>query len=96
MDIILVTDREIKKLNKRWFGKRSSTDVIAFDYGEVYISVDTAKRQAHERNVSLQEELLRLAVHGTAHIEGYDDLSLKDFAKMREREWEMLLKCISA
>ena len=98
IDIILVTDPEIKRMNRRWFGKGSATDVIAFDLGqdstptgEVYISVDTAKRQAKERKVGWQDELLRLAVHGTAHVEGYDDLNLADFCKMREREWELLL-----
>lgn len=98
IDIIFVTDPEIKRLNREWFGRSCSTDVIAFDYGakamprgEVYISVDTAKRQASARGVGLSEELIRLCVHGTAHVEGYDDLRLKDFCRMREREWELLL-----
>ena len=101
IDIILVTDKEITALNKEWFHKNRPTDVIAFNYdnkkcGEIYISVDTGKRQARERGVRLKDELLRLAVHGTAHIEGYDDGDLANFTKMREREWEMLVKCLSA
>jgi len=91
MDIILITDKEIKKLNRKWFGKKRATDVIAFDHGEIYISLNTARRQARERGVALEKELLRLAIHGTAHIEGFNDTNLKDFCAMREREWEMLV-----
>ena len=95
VDLILVTDREIRKLKQRWFGIDRATDVVAFDDGEIYISVDTAKRQARERGIRLGSELLRLAVHGTVHIEGYDDGNLKDLCRMREREWEILIKCLS-
>lgn len=95
VNIILVNSREIKKLNRRWFGLWRATDVIAFPPDEIYICVPTAKKQARERGVSLELELLRLAVHGFAHIEGYDDDNLKNFCRMRQREWEMLIKCVS-
>jgi probable rRNA maturation factor len=99
IDINLITDREIKRLNKRWFGRSWATDVIAFGYGkkdngEIFISLDAAKRQALERFVLLQDEVLRLIVHGVTHINGYDDLDLRAFKRMREREWERLIKII--
>lgn len=94
VDIIFVTDGEIKNLNKQWFGLHRPTDVIAFPDGEVYISVDTAKRQAKERGIKIELELLRLAIHGMAHIEGHDDANLKNFCRMRKREWKMVLKCL--
>jgi len=98
MVIIFVSDDEIKKLNKRWFGKNGPTDVITFgekwdEFAEIYISVDTAKRQARERGIKVWQELLRLAVHGLVHVEGYDDTDLDSFCRMREREWGMLIKC---
>lgn len=101
INIILVSDPEIKKLNRQWFKKSNPTDVIAFNlydnpFGEIYISVDTAKRQACERGVDLESELLRLAIHGLAHVDGYDDTTLADFCKMRQKEWEILIKCLSA
>lgn len=94
IDIILISDKEIIKMNKEWFGRSHATDVIAFDDGEVYISVDTAKRQAKERGVSVGDELLRLAIHGLVHIEGYDDLTLEKFCRMRCREWEVLIRSL--
>lgn len=96
VSIVLVDDREIIKLNRRWFKKRRPTDVITFPFpvGEVYISIDTARRQARERGITLWHELLRLAVHGMLHVAGYDDTNLKDFCRMREKEWEMLVRTV--
>jgi len=101
IDIVIVRDSEIRRMKKRWFGIDKSTDVIAFDLGrgadprgEIYISIDTARRQAKARGVPLGLELKRLAVHGTAHIEGYDDCDRTSFIAMREREWELLISCL--
>jgi probable rRNA maturation factor len=94
IDVILISDKEMTKLNKRWFNKNASTDCIAFDEGEIYISIDRAKKQARDRGIKAAEECLRLAVHGMVHIIGYDDNSLGNFCKMREKEWEILVKSL--
>jgi len=99
MEIILVSDGEIKLLNKQWFRRDCSTDVITFgdkkdEFAEIYISVDAARRQAFDRDVSMWQELLRLCIHGIAHLGGYDDGSLDDFCAMREKEWGMILRAL--
>ncbi|MCO6466252.1 MAG: rRNA maturation RNase YbeY [Bradyrhizobiaceae bacterium] len=78
--IVLVDDAEIKRLHREWFKKNTVTDVITFliepeapILGEIYISIEQAKRQAAEYRVTLTNELSRLAVHGTLHLAGYDD-----------------------
>lgn len=83
VNIIYLDDDEIQKLNKQYLNHDYTTDVIAFNLdegqekmlleGEVYIGVDVAERQASEYGVSLKNELLRLAVHGTLHLIGYED-----------------------
>lgn len=80
IDVILVSDPAIRKLHKDWFNTPSTTDVITFAIepqppilGEVYISVDTARKQSVEYGVSLTNELCRLAVHGALHLAGYSD-----------------------
>lgn len=80
VDVILVDDASIRKLHKKWFGTGSATDVITFPIepeppilGEVYISLDTARKQAKEYGVTVTNELCRLAVHGVLHLAGYDD-----------------------
>jgi probable rRNA maturation factor len=82
LSIALVSDVQIKRLNKRYRNKDKPTDVLSFPIGEkvedwlilgdIVISVDTAKRQAKELGHSLEEELKRLLVHGLVHLLGYD------------------------
>ncbi|WP_299198762.1 rRNA maturation RNase YbeY [Thermocrinis sp.] len=82
LSIALVSDTQIKRLNKLYRNKDKPTDVLSFPIGEkvedwlilgdIVISVDTAKRQAQELGHSLEEELKRLLVHGLVHLLGYD------------------------
>ena len=79
VDVVLVDDKEMKKLNSRFLKHNSTTDVITFPlekdplYGEIYISLEAARRQATEYGVGVINELSRLAVHGTLHLVGHDD-----------------------
>lgn len=81
INIIYVDDQKIHKLNKLYLKHDRTTDVISFTIeedeqkieGEIYISIETARRQAKEYGVSCTNEILRLAVHGTLHLLGYAD-----------------------
>jgi probable rRNA maturation factor len=90
--IIFVDDREIHDLNTKFLGHDYPTDVITFPFdeenleGEIYISVDTAQRQAADYGVTLGNELRRLAVHGALHLAGYDDDTDEKRAKMNDLE----------
>lgn len=80
VSLALVGDAQIAQLNADYLGHEGPTDVISFPLhlegdpplGDIYIGVDQARRQAAELGVPLAEELLRLAVHGTLHVLGYD------------------------
>lgn len=56
--------------------------------GDLVISVETARRQAKRYGVKLNEELLRLLIHGTLHLFGYDHekVSRKKAEEMRRVE----------
>lgn len=80
--IILVPERQIIQLNRRFFQRSGSTDVISFNLnsagepvleGEVYICLEVAERQAKRYGVSLDNELQRLTAHGLYHLLGYED-----------------------
>lgn len=58
--------------------------------GDVVISVETAKRQAAQQGIPLEEELALLAVHGILHLLGYDDNTEEGAEEMRCREKEVL------
>lgn len=79
ISLALLGDDDIRDLNDRFLGHDRPTDVIAFTLGEdaervgdVYIGVDQARRQAAEHGIPLDQELVRLAVHGTLHVLGHD------------------------
>ncbi len=94
--IIFVTDEEITKLNKKFFNKNNPTNVISFPIddvnflGEIYISFDTAKREAIEWGVSLIFEILYLIIHGILHLIGYDDLDPDNEKLMEDKEIEIV------
>ncbi len=99
--IILTDDRTIARLAGEFLGSPYPTDVLAFPYeddpeliGEIAISLDTARRQAAERGVPLEQELLLLVVHGLLHISGQSDKSKQDWCEMRVKEFEMLVKIL--
>lgn len=82
--VLLVGERAMRALNRRWRGKDRSTDVLAFSQregeggglhpeilGDVVVCVPVAKRQAREAGHCLVAELDRLVVHGLLHLAGY-------------------------
>lgn len=105
LSIVLVDDKQIRRLNKQYRGTDRPTDVLAFgqlkDYaidipgepvilGDVVISVETAERQAAEMKHSLAEELDLLVIHGVLHLLGYSDETDAEAAQMRKRERAIL------
>ena len=93
INLIILTDEEIRKINNEFLKHDYPTDVLSFDLtegkfleGEIYISAETAKRQAEEYNVTIKEELVRLAVHGCLHLIGFDDNNEENKAIMRDME----------
>lgn len=79
VEIVLLNDKDIRTLNKDFLSHDYATDVISFLLddkgitGEIYVSVDTARRQAQEFGVTLHNELQRYVAHGMLHLVGYDD-----------------------
>lgn len=82
----LVDDTTITDLHCQYMDDPTPTDVITFHHGEVFISYDTAIKQATQRNIPLTEELLRYHIHGLLHLAGYDDLTETDFQEMFQRQ----------
>lgn len=73
IDVIVVSDRRMAQLHRRFMGVGGPTDVITFQHGEIFLSVETAKRQAASYRTSLHRELRLYLVHGLLHLAGYDD-----------------------
>ncbi|MFH0887739.1 MAG: rRNA maturation RNase YbeY [Planctomycetota bacterium] len=98
LNFILVDNKEIRGLNRKYLGKNTITDVIAFPLsdkkgmptdninGEIVISVEEALRQSHLRNIPLKDEILLYCIHGLLHLIGYDDLTPKKRLKMEQKQ----------
>jgi probable rRNA maturation factor len=95
LSILLVSDRVMRDLNRRWRSRDRPTDVLSFPQdegrgpllGDVVISVDTARRQAAARGTTLGREADRLLIHGLLHLLGYDhERSDAEARRMRRRE----------
>ena len=79
ISLTLLGDDGIREMNRRYLSRDRPTDVIAFSLGDdeavlgdVYVGLEEAVRQAGSLDVPLEEELVRLAVHGTLHVLGHD------------------------
>jgi probable rRNA maturation factor len=99
VDVIFTDDDFMKKMNRKFTKRRKTTDVLSFgmkegknmgvDYpslGDIYVSLDRAKRQAQECRISLKEETSRLVIHGLLHLLGYDHKDKKEAEIMKEKE----------
>ena len=93
VNIIFSNDNYLHELNSRFRNKNRPTDVLAFPadpdeeiLGEIYISVETARRQARDYRVTLKKEILRLVAHGTLHLCGYDHQDSGEATRMRNME----------
>lgn len=73
-------------------GGESETDSDEFPFpaGEVYVSLEMAAVQAEEYDVSLTDEMSRLALHGILHVAGWEDASDEERGAMSRREDEGL------
>jgi rRNA maturation RNase YbeY len=97
LNVVLSTDTYLRKLNKQHRGKDKPTDVLSFTYddfdsliGEVFISVETAVRQAKQKRHGLEKELYILFVHGLLHVRGYDHEKDEDYRVMKLLEKKVL------
>lgn len=108
VSLTLIGDKTIWKLNKNYRGKDTATDVLSFAYleeknspankvtevGDIFISLDTAKKQAKEHSHSLNKELQILFTHGLLHLFGFDhqnDAEEKEMEKWAKKILEHIV-----
>ena len=60
--------------------------------GDVVVCPSVATRQASERNVTAEDELALLVVHGVLHLLDYDHAEPSEAVVMRRREQELLVR----
>ncbi|MGL4367287.1 MAG: rRNA maturation RNase YbeY [Brevinemataceae bacterium] len=96
--LFFCSDKFIHNLNKIYRKKDYPTDVLSFSInegeifpetitdmplGDIIISLETAKKQAKEFQVSYEEEIARLTIHGLLHLLGFDhEINEEEHKKM--------------
>jgi probable rRNA maturation factor len=73
---VLISDRRIAALHKQFMNITGATDVITFDHGDIFISTETAQRQAREFRTSTESEIKLYLIHGLLHLHGFNDLDV--------------------
>lgn len=98
VNVIFCSDSYLLKINQKFLGHDYYTDVITFDYsegsdvsGDVFVSVDSVRKNAEIFNQTFDRELHRVIVHGILHILGFDDATETQISTMRCLEDEALL-----
>ena len=93
INYIFCDDDYLLKMNEEFLDHDTLTDIISFDYtmgnlisGDIFISVERVKDNAADYNVSFEEELRRVMVHGILHYCGYKDKTEEDSQVMRAKE----------
>jgi probable rRNA maturation factor len=90
VNVILVSDRRIAELHRRFMDDPEPTDVITFQHGEIVISTETARRQARKFGTSVKHELWLYIVHGLLHLLGFDDKTDAGAAEMKRVQERVL------
>ncbi|MDH5717212.1 MAG: rRNA maturation RNase YbeY [Spirochaetia bacterium] len=105
----MTNDKNITELNLSYRNINKPTDVLTFSYdedllkkesnfkempdAEIYISLDTAQKQAVKNVISIRDELTVLLIHGILHSYGFDhEKSETEKEIMKEKELFLLKK----
>jgi probable rRNA maturation factor len=89
----LISDWRMALLHRKFLGQSRPTDVLTFQHGEIFISVDTARRHARAFGNSLLRELKLYIVHGLLHLHGFDDRTPSAADKMKVAQEKILRIC---
>jgi len=97
LNYVFCTDEYLLRLNREFLSHDTYTDILTFNYSgtkkieaEIFISMDRVKENAKNLNISFDDELHRVMIHGVLHCMGYTDKSAREQKKMRKKEDECL------
>lgn len=109
LSLLLVDDKQIRELNRRFLGRDKPTNVLAFSMregeysslhpyllGDLVISVETSRRQSKQSSLSEMEMLTLLLIHGILHLLGYEHEGTKKGAREMASRQKKLLQTIKA
>ena len=95
VSVHFIGDQKMQRLNSMYRGKDNTTDVLSFsmqegekfpgeqdDLGDIFISVPQIHKQAKAYAVTYRSEIIRMMIHDTLHLLGYDHIKKKEAEEM--------------
>lgn len=105
MSVSVVSDAEIRRLNRDYRGKDKVTDVLSFalpptpatgaeptQLGDLFICLPQVRRQAKRFDRSVADEFALMVVHGTLHLLGHDHETLSQEKRMFGLQHDILYR----
>lgn len=92
LNFIFCSDAYLHKINVDYLNHDTYTDVITFPYsetlveGDIFISIDRIRENAKTFEVTFEQELHRVIIHGVLHLMGYSDKTSTDKKQMTLKE----------
>lgn len=107
LSVTMLSPSGMARLNRRHLGHAGATDVLSFGFapapgggvvGDIYVCPEVARRNAKVAACGVREELLRLVVHGTLHVLGWDHPGTtdRDASPMWKRQERLLAGIVQA
>lgn len=83
INLKILTDEDIKELNKKFRNKNTTTNVLSLsnedvsksitgNLGDIAISYEFVKRESKEHKKNFDDHMIHMLVHGVYHILGFD------------------------
>jgi probable rRNA maturation factor len=102
ISVLLTDDARQRKLNRKWRGKESSTNVLSFPQigpedalegllGDISLARETLIREAQELSKPFEDHFVHLLVHGMLHILGFDHVIRSEALVMEKHETDIML-----
>ena len=103
INLRLLNDKEMKKLNMQFRQKDKTTNVLSFpnddisvkqtkNIGDIAISVEYVKVEAKKEGKTFDDHIIHMLAHGVYHILGYDHENNENAMIMENKEIQTLKK----
>jgi probable rRNA maturation factor len=91
---IFCSDDYLHQINVEYLDHDTLTDIITFDNadeegiveGDIFVSIDRIRDNAHNLNIPFEDELHRVLIHGVLHLLGFKDKTEEQETLMRQKE----------
>ena len=103
INLRLLNDKQMKKLNMQFRQKDKTTNVLSFpnddisvkqtkNIGDIAISVEYVKAEAKKEGKTFDDHIIHMLAHGVYHILGYDHENNENAMIMENKEIQTLKK----